>query len=128
MEKTHTFTKAERLCSKKLIESLFQGGAKSFSIYPMRVVFIPIEKRDAQVSILISVPKKRFKRAVKRNLIKRQIREAYRLQKDALLKAVEEKEYGLAIAFIYISNDIFNTEEIMAKMKTTLARITESLE
>lgn len=122
----NTLCKAERLCSKIQIEKLFAGGSKSFSIYPLRVVFMPVEKKeDAFASILISVSKKRFKRAVKRNRVKRQIREAYRKNKHELLSFLGEKPEGLAIAFIYLSNELIATDEIEGKMKTLLARIIE---
>lgn len=57
---THTFSKPERLSSKIAIDELFAGGAKSFSAFPLRVVYLPIAKREgmAAVSLLISVPKK----------------------------------------------------------------------
>ena len=56
---------------------MFEGGvSKSFSIFPIRVVYMPVEQGEAPASILISVSKRRFKRAVKRNRVKRQIREA----------------------------------------------------
>lgn len=125
----NTLCKTERICSKIQIDKLFSGGSKSFSIYPLRVVFMPIEKIEGSLpaSILISVPKKRFKRAVKRNRVKRQIREAYRKNKHQLLHVLETKAEGMAIAFIYLSNELMLTEEIERKMKTLLARITEKL-
>ena len=62
---------------------MFEGGvSKSFSIFPIRVVYMPVEQGEAPASILISVSKRRFKRAVKRNRVKRQIREAYRKNKS----------------------------------------------
>jgi len=125
MEK-NTLNKAERLCSKLQIEKLFAGGSKSFSIYPLRVVFMPVEKKeDALASILISVPKKRFKRAVKRNRIKRQVREAYRKNKHELLHFLGERAEGMAIAFIYLADEFVSSEEVERKMKTLLARIIE---
>lgn len=125
MEK-NTLCKAERLCSKIQIEKLFAGGAKSFSVYPLRVVFIPAEKKEeALASILISVPKKRFKRAVKRNRVKRQIREAYRKNKHELLRFLDKREEGLSLAFIYLSDELVSTSEIETKMKVSLARIIE---
>jgi ribonuclease P protein component len=122
----NTLCKAERLCSKLQIEKLFAGGSKSFSIYPLRVVFMPMEKKEeAQASILISVPKKRFKRAVKRNRVKRQVREAYRKNKHELLDFLRERTEGMAIAFIYLADEFVSTAEIERKMKIMLARIVE---
>jgi ribonuclease P protein component len=69
----HTLRKDERLCSRKALEELFGGGHQSFSAYPVRAVFMP-NGLDG-VRILVSVSKRYFKRAVKRNRIKRQLRE-----------------------------------------------------
>ena len=83
----YTLCKAERLNSKILIGKMFEGGvSKSFSIFPIRVVYMPVEQGEASASILICVSKRRFKRAVKRNRVKRQIREAYRKNKSILLE------------------------------------------
>lgn len=122
----NTLCKAERLNSKILIEKMFTGGSHSFSIFPLRVVYMPLEKRgDAPVSILVSVSKKRFKRAVKRNRVKRQIREAYRKNKHALCGLFDGKQQSLAVAFIYLSDRLAPSVEIEEKVKTLLARITE---
>ena len=86
----YTLRKAERLNSKILVGKMFEGGvSKSFSIFPIRVVYMPVEKGEASASILISVSKRRFKRAVKRNRVKRQIREAYRKNKHLLLDQLQ---------------------------------------
>lgn len=125
----YTLHKNERLCSKILIDKMFGGGAKSFSVYPLRVVFMPVEKKDeeAPATILISVPKKRFKRAVKRNRVKRQIREAYRKNKHALLNHLSEQPEGVAIAFIYLSPEIYPSAQVEEKIKLALAKIAEKL-
>ncbi len=121
--------KAERLNSKNTIEELFSGGSKSFSVFPLRIVFIPVvKKKNSLVSILISVPKKRFKRAVKRNLVKRQVREAYRKNKHELLGLLGEKESGLAIAFIYLSNELYPTAEIERVLKQILEKVTSKMQ
>lgn len=121
--------KAERLNSKNLIEKLFVGESKSFSMFPLRVVFMKIEKNTkTQSSILISVPKKRFKRAVKRNRVKRQVREAYRKNKHELLNVINEKEYSLAIAFIYLSNELYPTDKIEETTKQIIEKLIRKLE
>lgn len=125
----YTFNKSERLCSKKLIERLFAGGNKSFPAFPIRIVYMYLkpEENEADVSILISVPKKRFKHAVKRNHVKRQIREAYRLNKHILLDALqtEASNKKLALAFIWLDNKIHSTEEVEYKVKKLLYHIAE---
>lgn len=122
-----TLSKAERLHKKKIIDQIFEGGkAKSFSTFPIRVVFMPIyEDEPEQAQIMISVSKKRFKQAVKRNKIKRQIREAYRLNKNSLINHLKEKNTKLAIVFIYIANEIQDTHLIESKMKLAISKVTE---
>lgn len=105
---------------------MFAGGSKSFSIFPIRAVYMPLEEQGSvPVSILISVPKKRFKRAVKRNRVKRQIREAYRVNKQVLCQILSDKQQSMSIAFIYLSDQLVPSDEIGEKMKTLLARIAE---
>jgi ribonuclease P protein component len=67
----YTFKKEERLCNKKLIDELFHNGS-SFLCYPYRVSWLTVEENaEFPVQVLIAVPKKRYKRAVDRNLVKR---------------------------------------------------------
>ena len=119
--------KPERLNKKKIIEKMFAGGSRSFSIFPLRVVWLPVEELDVQASILISVSKRRFKRAVKRNRIKRQIREAYRLNKQILLAPLTEKNRRLAISFIYLADELMNSALVEEKIKAALTRIVEKI-
>ena len=124
----YTLCKAERLNSKILIGKMFEGGiSKSFSIFPIRVVYMPVEQGEASASILISVSKRRFKRAVKRNRVKRQIREAYRKNKHGLLQTLQDEGRQLAVAFIYLSDRLVDSVEIEERMKVALARITEKV-
>ena len=123
----NTLCKAERLDKKKIIEKLFAGGARSFSAFPLRVVFLPVEELEAQAAILVSVSKRRFKRAVKRTRVKRAIREAYRTQKHALLEALADRNLRMAIAFIYLSDDLADIALVEERMKGALMRIIENL-
>lgn len=125
---SNTLRKAERLNSKVIIGKMFEGGvSKSFSIFPLRIVYMPIAEREVSASILISVSKRRFKRAVKRNRVKRQIREAYRKNKHELQQLLDEKGLQLAVAFIYLSDELTSSPEIEEKMKLALMRIVEKL-
>lgn len=121
-----TLSKSERLNKKKIIDKMFSGGARSFSVFPLRVVYLPEEELEESVAILVSVSKRRFKRAVKRNRVKRQIREAYRKNKYTLLKVLQEKEKKLAVAFIYLSDRLTDSAQIEERMKIALARIAEN--
>ena len=130
-ERRYTFNKSERLCSKKLIERLFAGGNKSFPTFPLRVVYmcLPPDETEAVASNLISVPKKRFKHAVKRNQVKRQVREAYRRNKHILLDVLKAKEtpVKMVMAFIWLDNKIHSTEEVEHKVKKLLTHISENI-
>ena len=123
----NTLCKSERLDKKKVIEKMFAGGSHSFSVFPLRVVYLPVEGLEAPVSILVSVSQRRFKRAVKRNRVKRQIREAYRKNKHELLQALQDKEQQFAVAFIYLSDRLPDSVVIEERMKTALARIREQV-
>lgn len=123
----NTLRKSERLDKKKVIEKMFAGGSHSFSVFPLRVVYLPVDEPEATASILVSVSKRRFKRAVKRNRVKRQIREAYRVNKHELLSVLAEKQCRLAIAFIYLSDRLEDSSLIETRVKTALARITEKV-
>jgi len=126
----YTLSKAERLSWKRDIDSLFAEG-KSFVAYPFRVVFLltaDSEKRSVPVSILTSVSKKRFKRAVKRNKVKRQTREAYRMQKHELSQAVQEKNMRLTVAFLYLEKKIYPQADIDKAMTKALNVLKEKTE
>ena len=123
----NTLHKVERLDKKKIIEKMFAGGSRSFSVVPLRVVYLPVEELEADASILISVSKRRFKRAVKRNRVKRQIREAYRVNKHELLNILVERKCRLAIAFIYLSDQLVESSIIEDRMRIALVRITEKM-
>ena len=142
-----TFKKSERLNSKKVIERLFdkKGSEQIQSVfhYPFRVSYAPIfdvrfsisdlevdeetnpksEIEDPKIpQILISVSKRSFKRAVDRNLIKRRIREAYRLNKYLLLQKPAH-QIPAYIAFVYIAKTIEDFTKIEKSMKGVFQKI-----
>ena len=125
----NTFKKSERLCSQILIDRLFQGESRSVAAFPIRAVFLPVDAEvQPGVSILISVPKKRFHDAVDRNRVKRQIREAYRLNKHLLHEALEQKkDTAVAMAFIWQSDELAETALITEKMQSLLSRMAEKI-
>jgi ribonuclease P protein component len=118
----YTFGKKEKLCSKLVIDALFKS-AKSFKEYPIRVMYMPLEESDAAAKLLISVPKKRFKKAVSRNSVKRLIRETYRLNKPDLIENWQERGKYFALAFVYIGNDIPDYHELNVIMKRILEKL-----
>lgn len=125
----NTFRKSERLNSKLIIDKLFAGGNSSMAAFPLRVVYMRTPKVEGQppVSILISVPKKRFHHAVDRNHMKRLVREVYRTNKSMLWKLLEDKDYSLAIAFVCITDTMPTFYQVSKGVKKALVRISESL-
>ncbi len=119
----NTFPKKEKLCGEIRIGRLFAEG-EAFIAYPLRVVYkFSEEREDSGVKILISVPKKKIKKAVHRNRIKRQIREAYRLNKAVLLESCLNNDKSLQIAVTYLSEKLLEYEVIEDKIKLTLTRL-----
>mgnify|MGYP000772187019 FL=1 len=124
----NTLPKVERLNSRILIEKLFTGGSKSLPAFPLRIVYMPVEGDTLPIAtILISVPKKRFKRAVKRNRVKRQIREAYRKHKQILIDSLKNSNKKVALAFIWLDNELHDSAEVEAKVVKLLQLTAERL-
>ena len=118
---SHTFPKAERLCSKKLISELFAKGS-AFNLYPLRFVSLKAETPLPEFpQVLISVSKKYFKRAHDRNRLKRQIREAYRLNKHKLLS--ENGQFYAVLGIIYIGKEKVAYNLIEKKLNSGLDRL-----
>ena len=127
MNRTNSFAKSEHLCGDKRISRLFTQG-DAFIAYPLRVVYLIEPKKDAEAaSVLVSVPKKRFKRAVKRNRLKRLIREAYRLNKQLIAEKLDEKQMQIHIAFNYVSDEELDFVTINKKMKVALQRLIDKI-
>ena len=127
MNKTNSFPKAEHLCGEKRIARLYTQG-EAFMAFPFRVVFRIEQKKDlATASVMVSVPKKRFKRAVKRNRLKRLLREAYRLNKHALIDLLDEKQLQIHVAFNYVSDEELDFVTVEKKMKIALQKLMDKI-
>jgi len=123
----NTFTKEERLCAKRRIDTLFKSGS-SFVLYPFRVVFI-FEKNNLTDDIpssqsIISVSKRRFKRAVDRNSIKRMMRESYRLQKsNDLIPFLLKHNVTLYLTIQYVGKQILAYDVFSTAMNKMLKKL-----
>jgi ribonuclease P protein component len=131
--------KEERLSLKRQIEQLFSVG-HSFIVYPIRIVYRPLTADEPPVTaILVSVSKRRFKRAVDRNRIRRLLREVYRLNKGCLTFGKMTAEFlpseaitsgsplpppcAFHIAFIYVGNVLPTFAQLQKSMQRALLSI-----
>ena len=122
IEERYSFIKQERVKGEKRVEAIFLIG-NSFICYPLRVVYLIHEQSKlAGCSILVTVPKKRIKKAVHRNRIKRLIRESYRLNKD-LISQIENFDKSIDIAFVYVKDTASNYQEIEKAIQKALNQI-----
>ncbi|WP_258105863.1 ribonuclease P protein component [Marinoscillum sp. MHG1-6] len=114
-----SFSKEERLKGKKNIEELFKHGS-SFYLHPLLLKYRS-KAADVQCNqLLVSVPKKKFKRAVDRNLLKRRIKEAYRVNKNLL---GDDTAPFFHIALIYLDQKVLTYSEIELKLIELLKRL-----
>lgn len=121
----YTFKKEERLCSKKLLEQLFSNGS-SFLVYPFKINFLLNDAVSVpQVQVLVIVSKRRFKRAVDRNRIKRLIKEAYRLNKEAELFCHLPQKILLSIN--YIGKEIPEYDLVQKKLLKVFVKLVSTL-
>lgn len=135
------FRKGERLRHRTLVEGLFAEG-KSIYEYPLRCVWRKISSEELSASfrdevpdrigpvqMMVTVPKKKLRHAVDRVLMRRRIREAYRLNRLPLLKTVAADDKGsrILMAFVYLHNDTLPFDEVATKMQGIMSRLMKKL-
>jgi ribonuclease P protein component len=125
-KKKHGFPKSERLYLNDEIEHLFRKG-KRFRYSPLKIQYHFLDSGDAKspLEVLISVPKKYHRTAVKRNRIKRLIREAWRQHKQPLVDGLNNNGQNLMVAVIFLAPDVPDYHEIESKIILTLQRLIE---
>jgi ribonuclease P protein component len=119
--KTQGFSKEERICRKNDFNMLFSDG-KSFFSYPFRCVFCKKAAEAFTVRVAVSVSKRKFKRSVDRNRIKRLMREAYRLEKHVLYDRPQQPPEQLDLLIIYTESKILKFKQIRGGMQTLLGK------
>ena len=121
----YTLPKSERISRKLILDKLFVDG-KSFVVYPLRVVYLTcLEQQEVPAAMMVSVSKRKFKRAVKRNYIKRRVREAYRLNKHRLQLPLQIQ--NIAIAFLYLSTELKSFETLNSRMEVVMDQLNKKL-
>lgn len=120
-----TFTKSERLCSKVIIDKVFETGriiaGPSFKLLWLEAP----ENAEQPAQVVITVPKRTFKRAVDRNLLKRRIREAYRKNKGSMYEAISPK--AIYLVLLYTGRNIAEYKEVEEKIIKMLQRLTAEI-
>ncbi len=113
-----TFKKGERLKRRKLIKRMFNREGESVAAYPLRIIWLEVElDSNYPAQFALSVPKRAFPKAAHRNVIRRRLREAYRLNKHNLYEFVEKQEKQYAIMVLYTAKEALTFQQIEAKMK-----------
>ena len=136
-----TFPKSERLRHKILVDSLFTEG-KSMYEYPFRLTWralteeelaasfkIGIPEGIAPLQVMITVPKKKRRHAIDRVLMRRRIRDAWRLQRRPLRRLIEEHPTlrTLSVALIYISNENIDSSRLRSKLHRLITKLSSQL-
>ncbi|HLV41241.1 MAG TPA: ribonuclease P protein component [Brumimicrobium sp.] len=120
------FGKKYKLCSKTVMTSIFENGKQEKS-YPFLLRYLSVDlKTDAKFQIVISVPKRKFKKAVDRNRIKRLIREAVRKNKYILEEGLSNENQQLALFLIYTASEEETYQRILNKIEVLFLRLVQS--
>ncbi len=123
---------SERLKSRRSIGRLFSPEGRSLAAYPIRVLYRTEAEQPGHsgVKVAFVVPKKRFKLAVKRNLLKRRMQEAYRLNKSILAGTQDQENRGEAehhLLFMYTGKEEVSYDRIERNMLKLLKRLESTL-
>lgn len=122
----HGLPRAERLRGNKILGRLFTDGQSGF-VFPFRYYWqaVPVEEEEYSVAMLVSVPKKMFKRAVKRNLFKRRTREAFRQEKTNAVERCAAAGLRLSVAFVYSSREEVEFGKIRSSVRRILSEVSK---
>jgi ribonuclease P protein component len=119
----YTFKKSEKLCNQSVIDLLYKKGSVLYC-NPIKLTYIfKIAEATTSTKVLVAVPKRNHKKAVTRNLLKRRIRESYRLNKHLLVAITHPQALDISISLQYISKEILPYETIDAAIITALKKL-----
>ncbi len=119
----------ERLRGLSTIRRLFESGNQGF-IYPLRYIWQvePVDSAGVEFSVLFSVPKRNHRRANKRNLLKRRLREAFRLGKSCNALPCEQGGYRINIALIYSTKELHRFKTVNNAIQRILKELSKGVE
>ena len=124
--KQFSYNKTEKLKSRKQTEELFSKG-KSFTIFPLRVLYLQLQQQDGPVKAGVGVSSRNFKKAVQRNRIKRLLREAYRTEKIPLYHHLHNTGHHLTLFLLYIDKEMPEYVLLKEKMRLIIKRLIKEL-
>ena len=127
MPKRFGFPKAERLKSRKRIDELFAKG-KAVSVPPVRAIYLFAPAENGSLQAGVTASKKAFKKAVDRNRVKRLLREAYRLQKEALTEQLKASAKAGAVFFVYTDKTIADFDTIKTAVGKCLEKLSKNVQ
>lgn len=117
MPHNNRYPKWERLCNVRSIATLFEAGESCFN-FPLKIYFI--KNSLSHNRVLITVPKRGHKRAVDRNLLKRRIKESWRVVDKESVSVL-----GMDLAIVYIGTTIADYHKIYKSLSDGLEKIKE---
>lgn len=129
-QRRNTFPKGEHLCGHLLVDALYEKG-DSFFVYPFRVVYdiVPLpENDDVAILCMVGVSKRKLKKAVHRNYVKRQTREAYRKNKHELWDFLEKSKKRLHLSLNYIGEKCEKSSVMERQTKKTLKKMLDIIQ
>lgn len=119
----NSFPKSEKLCSKVALEELYKSG-QAMLVYPIRCVYLVSEVVEGEpLQVMVSAPKRNHKRAVHRNLLKRRMREAYRLNCHNLKEIIRLRGVEVDIALTYIAREVRDYKTIENAVRKIFAQL-----
>ena len=117
--------KEQRLKGKKAVSEIFEGPKKSVHSFPFRAFYTVNVSKSPLAQFGISVPKKKFKRAVDRNRIKRLVKEAVRVNKAELYEVLGNRNTSIKVMVVCNANEMPNYNLVEVKIKEILKRLAQ---